>query len=288
LPIFIGDVSLRTSRDLDLLIRPEPVTQAEALLLGHGYERHNPVIPLTPRQWRIYEQEWCHLNYYHPERHILVELHWAVASPNMVSIQNADNMLARVRPTALAGTNLHTLSEEDLPVYLLIHGSLHSRARLKWLADFVVWMRRTPNADWEELRTMIEALDLQRSMVQGVLLAHWLFSTPIPEPVQGLLEADPSARSMADHSLKSILNARYPWAEGDGYQRLKLILYRTRLRIDLRYKWKALTQIWTVPDDWLDLPLPDVLYPLYWLLRPFLWFKRHRLRRRAGPENVST
>jgi hypothetical protein len=283
-----GDVSLRTSRDLDLLIRPEAVAQSEALLLAHGYQRRYPAVPLTPRQWQMYQQEWHDLSYYLPKNHVLVELHWAVASPNLVSFQEAGNMLSRARPTALAGASIDTLSKEDLPAYLLIHGSRHSWARLKWLVDFVVWIRRTTDPDWEGLKMKMEDLGLQRSLVQGVLLAHWLYSTPIPEPVQALLVAEPPAQDMADHSYKTIMNAQYSGTV-EGAQRLRLILYRTKLKKDLRYKWNAFNAIWAVPEDWLDLPLPDALYPLYWLLRPFLWLRRYHLSRRRGrPRDVST
>lgn len=276
-----GDASLRTSADIDVLIDADALTQAEALLLDHGYQRNYPTKPLTPRQWQTYQQDWRHFNYYLPKRRILVELHWAIASPNLVSFQEVRNMLARSRPTALAGTTVYTLAQEDLPVYLLIHGSLHSWARLKWLVDFVVWMRRASDADREGLKTRMEDLGLQRSLAQGIVLANWLYSLPLPEPLRTLVAAEPQAQDLAEHSLKVILDARYTATDPGRFQRFKLILYRTRLKNDLRYKWDTLSKIWVIPDDWLDLPLPDVLFPLYWLLRPFLWFQRYRLRGRG-------
>ena len=181
----------------------------------------------------------------------------------------------------MAGSTVYTLSQEDLPVYLLIHGSLHSWARLKWLVDFSVWMRRASDPDWEGLQTKMKDLSLQRSLAQGILLAHRLFSMSIPEPLQELLAAEPQAQDMAEHSLKAILNVRYTAADKGRFQRLKIILYKTKLKNNLQYKWNTLTEIWVIPDDWLDLPLPDVLFPLYWLLRPFLWFRRYHLRRRG-------
>lgn len=277
-----GDVGLRTSRDIDLLIEPEVIAEAESIMLAHGCLRSFPAVPLTPRQWRVYLQEWRHFVYYLPEHRIYVELHWALAPPDLVSPGDVRQMLSRARPAALAGTSIHTLSEEDLPVYLLIHGSVHSWVRLKWLVDFVVWMRGASDSDWSQLKGQMRALGLQRPLAQAVLLAHRLFSVPIPEPVQSPLVVEPVAQDMAAHSLKAISNARYSGAERGGFRRLGIILYRMKFKKELRYKWNTLTKIWTIPADWSELPLPDALYPLYWLLRPFLWLQRYHLRGRRG------
>jgi hypothetical protein len=48
----------------------------------------------------------------------------------------------------------------------------------------------------------------------------------------------------------------------------------------LRYKLKCLTSLYTSPRDWSFLRLPDLLFPLYFILRPFLWFWRWFLIRR--------
>ena len=284
-----GDASLRTSRDLDLLIQPEAVAEAEALLLAYGYQRSYPAMPLTPRQWRIYQQQWRHFVYTHPQRHVDIELHWALTSTNLVSMQDVRLMLSRARPIALAGASVHMLSEEDLPVNLLIHGSLHSWIRLKWLVDFVVWMRRASDPDWEGLKTRMEDLGLQRLLAQGVLLANWLFNTPVPETVKSLIAAEPAAKYMAEQSLKTILNARYTDEEIGRVHGFKHIFYWMKLKKDWRYKWSALTKNLVIPEDWMELPLPDALYPLYWLLRPFLWLKRNRFHRRGGtPKDTAT
>jgi hypothetical protein len=278
-----GDVSLRTSRDIDLLIHPEAMAEAEALLLACGYQRSFPPRSLTPRQWQIYQRQWRHFVYYHPQRRVDIEMHWALTSTNLVSMQDVSQMLDRARPIMIAGATLGTLSEEDLPISLLIHGSLHSWIRLKWLVDFVVWMRRATDSDWEGLKTRMDDLGLQRLLLQGVLLANWLFDTPIPEPVQPLIAAEPAGRYLATRSLKFVLNPRFTDEEMERVLGIRYILYWMKLKKGLRYKWNTLTQYSASPDDWLELPLPDALYPLYLPLRPLLRLKRNRPRRHGGP-----
>jgi hypothetical protein len=282
-----GDASLRTSVDLDLLIYPEDVEKAGALLLAGGYQRSEPAIPLTPRQRQIYIQKRHDFAYYHPQHHFEIELHWAITSiKNLVSMQEVRQMLSRTRSMTFAGTSLDVLSDEDLPVNLLIHGSKHSWLRLKWLVDFVVWMRQPVEPDWDGLKKKMEDLGLQRMLGQGVLLANWLFDTPIPEPVQELLKTEPVAYRMADRSLKFILNDELT---GEELGKVRHIFHWMELKKGLRYKWNVFTNHLLVPEDWVELPLPDALYPLYFVMRPFIGLKRIYSRwRGAAAEDVSS
>jgi hypothetical protein len=60
------------------------------------------------------------------------------------------------------------------------------------------------------------------------------------------------------------------------------------LKKDLGYKWNVFTNHLLVPEDWVELPLPDALYPLYFLLRPFLGLRRIYQRwRGVTPEEAS-
>jgi hypothetical protein len=255
-----GDLSLRTSRDMDVLIHTEAVAKADSLLMTCGYQRSFPTRTLTPHQWQIYLQHWRHFVYYHPQRNIYIELHWALTSTDLLSIQANRQMLSRARSIRLTGAKFSMLSEEDLPVNLLIHGSLHCWIRLKWLVDLQPGCASLPTRTGK--------------LAQGVLLANWLFHEPIPATVQTLIEAEPAAQKIANHSLKFILNAQLTNEEMENVLAFRYILYWMRLKKGLRYKWNTLIKYSINPRDWMVLPLPDALYPLYWILRPFLRLKR--------------
>lgn len=67
-----GDVSLRTSCDLDLLIPIKELDQAEALLVSLGYEKDEYIVSiLNDWKWRHH-----HTTFLHPKKGIKVELHW--------------------------------------------------------------------------------------------------------------------------------------------------------------------------------------------------------------------
>jgi hypothetical protein len=269
-----NDAGLRTSTDLDLLVSLDVMAQADALLLQNGCQRVFPAAPLTPRQMKAFQQEWYNYTYLLPGPRIFIELHWTIASPDLVGLQAVEQMLSRLQPLPQFGGRLLTLAEQDLPVYLLVHGSKHNWVRLKWLVDFAAWLRQANQADWQALQVRMAELGLQRSLGQGARLANILFAAPIPQG-QALPGAqDAKIQRLVRSSLKAILDPNYRGGEFGRLQRLKHILNVIHLKSGLRYKWDTLRRFWVLPTDWQDAPLPDALFPLYGLLRPFLWLRR--------------
>ncbi len=275
-----GDASLRSSTDLDLLIHIETLDQAEALLLEHGCQRVTPAVPLTPRQRQAFQQEWYNNTYFLPGARIYIELHWTIASPDLIAPDAIQQMLSRARPLPQSDNRLHSLADEDLPVYLLVHGSKHNWVRLKWLVDFAAWMRRAEPREWQALQARMEALDLQRLLGQGALLANRLLGAPLPAELPGAQDAH--IHRLVQSSIKAILDPGYRGSEAGKLQRLKQALYAIHLKKGLHYKWNTLWRLWIIPHDWQDVPLPDALFPLYGLLRPFLWLRRMYMHRIAG------
>lgn len=284
-----GDVAFRSSTDIDLLIHLPMLAQADALLLANGCERVFPAVALTPRQFQAFQQEWYHYAYLFPGPRIIIELHWSIASPNLISKEAVCQILARARPDASSGNQFATLSSEDLPIYLLVHGSKHSWVRLKWLVDFAVWMRGASRSDWQNLQEQMSDLGLLRSMGQGVLLAHRLFEIQIPKAISSSIIHNPQTQRLAAHSITAMEDPDYRGTEFGRLQRLKIILYAMQLKRGMRYKWDTFRNLWMVPYDWQDVPLPDFLFPLYGLLRPFLWLRRrlqHRSQKAGLPPKV--
>jgi hypothetical protein len=279
-----GDASLRASTDLDLLVPLDSLAQADALLLQYGCQRVFPAAPLTPRQQRAFQQEWYNYTYFLPGPRIFIELHWTIASPDLVALQAVEQMLSRLQPLPQFGGQLFGLADQDLPVYLLVHGSKHNWVRLKWLVDFAAWLRQASQPDWQALQERMAELDLQRSLGQGAWLVHELLAAPASGALAMPGVQDAQIQRLARRSLKAILDQNYRGGEFGKLQRIKHILNVMQLKSGLRYKWDTLRRFWVLPTDWQDAPLPDALFPLYGLLRPFLWLRRaYRYRRNGLP-----
>ena len=250
-----GDVALRTSADLDLLVESNDLAQADALLLSHGCRRVLPDVSLKPRQWHAFQRQWYNSTYLFPRPQMTVELHWAIASPDLISSEVMAQVLARARPVN-DSDSLLALADEDLPVSLLAHGAKHNWARLKWLVDFVIWIRGDQNPDWTALQSHMATLGLERILGQGLLLAHWLFNCSIPVELEPLLASEPAARRLALRSLQAILDPNFAGIETDTRDKIRLTLYRLQLKGSLRYKLATLIR----------------------LVRPWLWMRSYYLR----------
>ena len=67
-----GDISLRTSSDLDFLIPLHDLNQAEDLLIKLGYVKDDYIAKvLNDWKWRHH-----HITFFHPQRKIKLEVHW--------------------------------------------------------------------------------------------------------------------------------------------------------------------------------------------------------------------
>lgn len=61
--------------------------------------------------------------------------------------------------------------------------------------------------------------------------------------------------------------------------RLRRFYYLLCLKPDLTYKKQILTSLFVFPKDWQKIQLPDRLFFVYYLLRPFTWFWEAYIRR---------
>lgn len=181
-------------------------------------------------------------------------------------------MLVDARTLSLSGVALKVFCDEDMLSYLLIHGAKHAWHQLKWLVDIVALLRRDPAPDWEVVAAIMISAGLGRPLAQGMLLVENLFSIPPPPAVLQVVESEQSAPILAGYALQTLLQ---PGHNPDPY---RLLQYLLGLKKDFRYQWAVLTAEFFCPTDWKTVPLPDTLFPLYFILRPILsvWRKLRR------------
>lgn len=276
-----GDFSLRSAGDLDILVPRAAIAAGEALLLSAGYQRQAPAAPLSPRQAQVYFARYHHFGYLHPEKKIAIELHWSAILPALLPPAAGETLLSRSRSSPINGVALQFFAPEDLLIYLALHGAMHNWARLKWLIDFAACLCSDPPLAWEVVSERAHSFGVERPVAQGVLLAQRLLKLPVPEPLRPVIAADPVISRLADSAVHTLLQAQDDFAVHGLRNGLSRVTYLLNLKKDWRYQWAQLTTPLIEPQDWADQPLPDVLFPLYYGLRPFLWLRRYYGRRRA-------
>jgi hypothetical protein len=280
-----GDLAFRNAGDLDLLVSPQSFDLAEDLLLRQGYRRIGPKFGLTPWQMQIYRRRFHHFGYYHSKRNCHIELHWRMFSVAHFSLPDLDRTV-KEKHIRIGGVPIRTLGPEDTLIYLCGHGSGHTWFRLFWLLDVAKLVKSGEICDWEHLVDKASRSGCLRSLAQGLVLAHVLLGSPLPDAVLRYAVTDKAVMGMVKKAILMILR---PADGSNGSLTLSNTLqkiHRFAMVKDLHHKLQAFLVFFKpIPQDWHDVPLPQRLYPLYYLLRPVLWLKRNvRISRTQNPE----
>ena len=142
-----GNLTLRQSGDLDILVRPQDAQQATTLLLSRGYRRweHRPAT-LFPGFRKVEEL-------IRADGQVLVELHQKITSGTFFFPLHPGRLWARVEEVSLDNTRVRSLPPEELLVVLCVHGAKHHWSRLGWICDVAELLREYPRLGWEDRKS---------------------------------------------------------------------------------------------------------------------------------------
>lgn len=277
-----GQSGLRVTGDLDILVPAGQIELAEQLLESLGYCRQLPARPLLPQQWRAFKVLNHHCSYFHPGNKIVAELHWSLANSYLMPNEVVGPMQSRARTISEAGFDIPALGLEDSLVCLLVHGAKHQWASLKLVVDIDAFVRSQLKVDWDLLATAMTALHLQRPLVQGFGVAARALGTPIPMAVQRVMAHEPQTTRLVEGAWQMLLAKKNYLKVRGAFTEFKQALYMAGLRPGWRYRAAYLSAFMLYSlNDWTDYPLPDRLFPLYYVMRPFTWAWRYFRPRRS-------
>ncbi|MGG4218435.1 nucleotidyltransferase family protein [Paenibacillus jamilae] len=229
-----GDVSLRTSKDIDLLISPDDMDEAEHWMKEAGYaSKSGEARVLGSWKWKDHHASFLHL-----QKRVEIELHWRLhpdggREPSFDELWDcrqggkaAGVRASRMAPAASADNRtvmtscMYTLGSEHQFLYLSAHGARHGWFRLRWLADIDRLAVRA--VDWEALLPLLRRYGGLPAGGQAWALAAALLGTPIPEPMRPI-SATRQAHRLALSALafmQASIPAPYPVTTGTGTGRL--------------------------------------------------------------------
>lgn len=267
-----GDISLRMSKDLDILILEKDLEKTEKILLSLGYEKEEISWVLNEVKWRSH-----HIAYYHPRKKIQIEIHWRL-HPRSMKGANFEELWSRKRESTLTKHPISFMGKEDLLLYLISHGARHGWFRLRWLKD-IDQMVRSNNIDYERFNLLTIKYNQERLVGQAFQLANLLLGTPINEHVEKFVELR-HARKLAEKALPYIEEMVQPYSYSRSRQLEKSFENYSFSLKSKRQKLKHII-IFFYPSaaDESTLKLPKNIQFLYFLLRPFLvtWRKIRKL-----------
>jgi hypothetical protein len=263
-----GDVAIRPSRDIDLLIRPSELIRAREILTELGYNLIYPPYELNSSQMRFYMRYFHHVSFYHAQKKVLLELHWSLFSMRRLFRVPLDDIFSRSSGVQYVGKLVKTLPDDVYIQYLCEHGAIHQWFRLLWLRDLAGLISVNPGS----IELLLEALKkdrAERPLEQAILLSNCIFGAPLPAYLAG--GQTRPVRKLVDRAIRSISGEEQAM-HSIGIERVQKPIYRMKLHPGLLYKLECWNIVRPNPDDWRVVQLPEWLFFLYFILRPFTWF----------------
>ena len=195
-----GDVGLRTTGDLDLLLQKQDVREARDLLLSRGYEpvRWKTDALLTPAQeaaFLRFEREYL---FQHYDNGIGVELQWGVTDKHFPFSLDLELVKEHLHRVSLGGSTVPTFVPDDMLLILCVHASVHRWYRLQWVCDIAETLRVCQSIDWNLVMERAATMGGERMLLLGLHLAHELLGANVPEIASRRIKADPTVGELAE------------------------------------------------------------------------------------------
>jgi putative nucleotidyltransferase-like protein len=253
-----GNLAIRTFDDLDILVRRQDVTRAGELLCSHGY-RAASCLDYPQENLRFH---WNgQLTFVREDGLVSVDLHWDLTPRHFPIAFGAAHVFQDLHPAVVAGTEVLTLSPEDLLVYLCAHGSKHLWQRLVWVCD-IAGLIRTQVLDWD--RVYARAEGSERMLAIGLLLARDLMSTSLPGHIAARIAQEGHAVVLAKQ-----IHRRLPLRFGSAAQTRDVFFFNWRATGRTWLKLRYALGLIALPAeaDWAPFNLPAWLFFLHYPLR---------------------
>jgi len=165
-----GDVSMRTSKDLDILVALSDIEKVSEILIATGYKSED-FIGLTTKQKALFIKTNHHISF-HNSLGVLFELHWRfyVGTYDIPFEEIWRNSIQY----SIAGSKIHILGNEENFIYLSVHGSVHAWKRIRWLCDARDMVAHC-DLDWSMIQHRMEDLGISYILGQTLFLLDYLF-----------------------------------------------------------------------------------------------------------------
>ncbi len=252
---FYGDIAMRQVYDVDLYVEQNSFEKAHEWLLNLGYKDSIGFNGFTNTQKRYFKYAGHDLSYYSDNKNLpeLVELHWCLRE-------------------GLGGYSYEPkvkMDQIDELLYLCVHGTEHAWFRLKWICD-ILQIVKSREFDWA--KTVARAIDLNCMIHLKItwLVLNKYFQIEIPQLIAVQLQEKKYSWQM--RFISSAMAKPVPY-RSTRIGKLSHILFLSSLTLP-KFNFIIISKYLTSHNDWRLIKLPDSLFFVYILLRPFLWFLR--------------
>lgn len=256
-----GDIGLRLSSDIDIIVRQQDVIRAKDLLISQGYI---PQVSLTheldTKFIRVDNEH--HLS--HPHK-TMIDIHWQFMSRYYLVPFEETEIWAGLKMISLDGTEILSLSTEMQIISLCIHGAKHQWKELKHISDIAAFISSDKDINWELILTIAQEKRIKRIIFLGLRLVEMIMKIELPIVVSEAIRCDSGMQFLVPFCIDNIFTEeRKP--EDD----IQFVFYWVSIRECLWDKLRVIPLLVFKPnyDDWRYISLPKNFFLLYYIIRP--------------------
>jgi len=242
---------LKMSWDIDILIAPQDLSKAAALLEGCGYRPLLPDSPPAADLFRWHENRKESL-WYKPDSELFLELHTRVTG-NPALLPEFTVSSASQKVEIAPGLSLPTFAMPDLLLYVAVHGSSSAWSRLKWAADFAALLAREDSLTAEDLYERARRLRVEPAAAQALIVADHLFGIAMTGALRSNLNGNRLARRLSVAAIRHLSDLREPTARPFGTATNHVVQFF--LMSGWRFKWRELLR--QLSDAWVNRSIGD-------------------------------
>jgi len=280
-----GDLGLRPFTDIDLLVKPEQLEEAEAVVKQLGYAAEFALPSAHRERWLKHQ---CELTFRRGDL-CRVELHWDIAHPHFTLRTGVEGFWARTKTVRLGDAALPSLCDNDLLFMLIVHGTRHAWSRLMWAVDVAEFLRSSPQIDWAGFVENAKERGAERMMASALLLVEETFGVKIANHAVQHLYQDRSAARLAKRAFErwseSLESAELPDLEPSPLWRRRWIM-KTRENRAQRWSYAGRVLTMEAEEEFGTARLPKAMAPFYKLVR--FWNVIRKARPKSPPRRAAS
>jgi hypothetical protein len=270
-----GGLNTRPCRDIDIWVDVNTYSSAIATLLSLGYQKKLPGYKLTGFKKRWYMRNKHDMAFYHPTRHILVELHFRLS---YFGLDFFPLSAITYNPIYLFNVPILAPDNDYHLLYLMIHGAIHAWIRLRWLQDIALFINNN-QCDLKHVYDLATQIKCQHIVEQALILVNNHFNLTHSTLTQ--LIQNPSRRGLRLAAIaQQFITADYEMT--DGIKNINMFfkyrIYLSKLAVNGQKLRAIVGDLFKIDELFLYFTFPDKISFMYYLIYP-LWVIKYVVSR---------
>lgn len=179
-----GDIGLRSSSDVDILVKKEDIFKVDRILRKFNYRTDFKVDNFKEVYFNHYRNSWLYSN--HQAREISFHIFWHII--NLIPYNRVvscgidiDKIWQEAEPIRLGNVSVFTFSTHFQIIYLAMHALSHCFYPLILLCDINEFLSKEgARLDWDKLVCQADQTGLNKHVYYALYLCSQMLETKVP------------------------------------------------------------------------------------------------------------